>query len=379
VPATRSRIEETLRVAKASCQSIDDLMQSVGISARFDEQLAHLNLGPISEYYHHILQDWAWGDDTVQQRLEPILASVQPSEAPVLLALGAGAGRLSWELHKTWGAQYTLATDINPLLLAASHRLIVRKEAFDFCELNSFPQIGKNASAIYTLKADSSAEHPGWMALAADVWRMPLQPNSVDIILTAWFIDVHGGDNRELIGLIHHWLKPGGVWVNSGPLLYPKAMPIERKYNREELLELINLAGFELTHQALNEHQHLNSPINVRRQTEQVWTFCARKPAAAHTTTNTSTTNTSATNTTATNTTAPSDLPPAWLVFHHLPIPQIFTPPSESHPLIDQILAHVDGQHSINSLSAQIATQVPEGLDPLATVVEVLGALLDLP
>ena len=97
------------------------------------------------------------------------------------------------------------------------------------------------------------------------------------------------------------------------------------------------------------------SPINVRTQTEQVWTFSARKAAAP----------------------PPSDkrLPPAWLLFHHLPVPQCFMPPAESHPLIDQLLAHLDGQRSIEALAAATARHFPDGLDPQATIVDILGEL----
>lgn len=365
VPATRKRIEEACTIAQLSRQSVDELMQDVGITARFDEQFVHLKLGAISEYYHHILQDWAWGDVAVNQRLEPILRLYHPETPGSLMALGAGAGRLSWELHKIWDAQLTLATDINPLLLAASQRLIVEQKAFAFYELNSFPQIEKARSACYTLSPpqDTHNKRAHWHAMAADVWHMPIKANSLDIIVTAWFIDVHGGDNRTLISLIQRWLKPGGVWINSGPLLYPKNSPLECKYDRDELMELIRLAGLEFAEQTLSEHGHLMSPINVRKQSEQVWTFLARKPSADHVKTE--------------NFNA-FRLPPPWIIFHDLPVPNEFTRPADSHPLIDQILAFVDGKHSIDSICAATADLFPEGLEPRSTLVEILGELFNL-
>ncbi len=357
VPTTYQRLQECLQIAEQSLASIEDLMAEVGLSPEFDEQFSHLSLGAISEYYHHILQDWAWGDEAINQRLAPILALDLPGNPGTVLALGAGAGRLSWELHRRWGARLSLACDINPLLLAASHKLIVKQEPFSFYELNSFPQINQARSGAYALTPPpgSAAERASWHALAADVWHMPIKPNSLDLVLTAWFIDVHGGDNRTLIGLIERWLKPGGVWVNSGPLLYPKATPLECKYDREELLELMQIAGLSCEQERLDEQGHLMSPINVRRQTEQVWTFAARKPLVAPV--------------------SPQDLPPAWLLFHHLAVPRFFHAPAESHPLIDQILAQVDGERSIEAIAALTASQFPEGLDPRATIVEILGEL----
>jgi SAM-dependent methyltransferase len=359
VPSTYLRIQESLSIAQASNQSINELMHDAGISAQHDEQFAHLNLGPISEYYHHILQDWAWESDVIEQRLTPILAAFNPTEVGAVLVLGAGAGRLSWELHKTWGAQITLATDINPLLLAVSHKLIKQREPFNFYELNSFPQIHLPLCANYliTPTPDLEDKQQNWFAMAADVWHMPIKPNSLDVILTAWFIDVHGGDNRVLISHIQQWLKPGGVWINSGPLLYPKAAPLEFKYGRDDLLELIELAGLELISEQINDHPHLKSPINARQQTEQVWTFCVCKSAELNPRSNPS-------------------LPPAWLIYHHLPVPKISTPPQQSHPLIDRIIALADGAHSIDLICALTAPFTPEGLDPKTMVVEVLNELL---
>jgi hypothetical protein len=357
LPGTRQRIEESIAIARESLASIESLLAEVGITPVERAEFTDLNLGPISEYYHHILQDWAWDDGVIQQRAAAILSLFKPEKSGNVLALGAGAGRLSWELHQHWNAEMTIACDINPLLLATGHKLIVKQEGFDFYELNSFPQIGKARSARYRLPppAAQTDRAGSWHALAADVWRMPIKPNSMDLLLTAWFIDVHGGDNRDLIGLIHRWLKPGGRWINSGPLLYPKNTPIECKYEREELLALMAIAGFSCEQERLDQQHHLMSPINVRQQTEQVWTFCAQKtqasaPAAGH--------------------------PPAWLLFHDLPVPRLATLPSPSHPLVDKIIAMVDGERSIAVIAAQTASLFPAGLDPVATIVEILGELI---
>jgi hypothetical protein len=358
VPATRQRAQESLEVARASNLAINQLLGDAGLQPKFDEQFVQVALGQISEYYHHVLQDWAWPEGIIQQRLQQVLnlGSVPPSAN--VLALGAGAGRLSWELHQHWNAHLTLATDINPLLLAAGHKLIVQQQGFEFYELNSFPQIGRDLSRAYTLSppSDPANKRASWFAMAADVWRMPLKPGGFDVILTAWFIDVHGGDNRDLIALIHQWLKPGGLWINSGPLLYPKHTPFDCKYGREELLQLMQVAGFKLENEQLAEHRHLDSPINVRSQTEQVWSFSARAVAPSA---------------------DPShSLPQPWLVFHHLPVTQRFQRPEESHPLIDAIIGQVDGKTSVQEICAKVAGHVPEGLDVRETVVAILGELL---
>lgn len=365
MPGTRARAEETLQIAKLSNAAINDLFDGVGLSEHLNPQFAQVKAGPISEYYHHILQDWAWENECIPQRLRTITSLVSDVPKGPMLVLGAGAGRLSWELHQLWGVECTLATDINPLLLIASHRLIAQQTSFNFYELANFPQCEKALSAAYEVKPplDCAGKRHNWYAIAADVWHMPIQPASMQIIVTSWFLDVHGGDNRDLIGLIIRWLKPGGIWINSGPLLYPKNTPLEFKYGRDELVQLLSLAGLVLENESLSEHEHLNSPLNVRSQSEQVWTFCARKPLD--------------------NSAFESPIsgqnqfmPPSWLVFHYLPVPAIFTLPDANHPLINRVFACVDGVNSIDAICTLTAAEFPEGLDPRATLVEIFGELI---
>lgn len=356
--STRQRLEEAYEIAEASNQALIGLLREAGIEPQLQPELQNAQLGSLSEYYHHILQDWAWNPEIAGQRLQQVLDAAGILEAEHLLVLGSGAGRLSWDLHNRWNAKATLATDINPILLLASHKLIRLQESFPFYELNNFPQIERQNSAGYDLQPtqDLGDRRNSWHAMAADVWAMPIKPGSMDVIVTSWFIDVHGGDNRDLMGLILQWLKPGGVWVNNGPLLYPKHLPIDYKYDREELVELINLAGFDIGNESVDEQIHMDSPINVRTQTEQVWTFRAQKRCSEKTLDNN---------------------PPAWLMLHHLPVPVLRSPLQQTHPLIDTILSATDGIKSINQLSSLLAPQLPADVNARGAIIALLGEIAE--
>lgn len=368
LPATRERAENAYDMAQASSQIIQRLLAEAGLEAQFHPHLAQASLGSLSEYYHHILQDWAWDNQLIMNRVAHALSVCDLSAVPSMLVLGAGAGRLSWELHQAFNVGITIASDINPLLLTVANKLIRHQQAFDFIELNSFPQIGKDISQKYLLQPPSStaAKRENWFAMAADVWHMPIKPQSLDLIVTSWFIDVHGGDNRDLLPRIKHWLKPGGIWLNSGPLLYPRTTAFEQKYGREELIALMTMAGLRINHERLDEQIHLHSPINVRSQTEQVWSFSATALSSEE---------------------ADLEYPqtssvdihqtPPWLILHHLPIPKIFSPPKESHPLIELVLSQVDGNRGIDQICVNVAASMPQGIDIKGAVTALFGELLE--
>ena len=102
-----------------------------------------------TEYYHHILRDWAW--DAVPSRhfkthvndanLQRVL-NVWPNPTPgKMLFLGAGAGRLSWDLHRVLKPEFTIAADINPFLLSCAHSLIKARESITLPELYTYPKL----------------------------------------------------------------------------------------------------------------------------------------------------------------------------------------------------------------------------------------------
>ena len=71
--------------------------------------------------------------------------------------------------------------------------------------------------------------------------------SSQDCVVTSFFIDC-AHNVVEFIELIHRILKPGGKWINFGPLLYhfaeiPRESSIEPSY--DIVRSIIEKTGFE--------------------------------------------------------------------------------------------------------------------------------------
>ncbi len=362
---TRQRLTETFNATEINLKSILSLLQESGIEANISEELSGGNPGDLSEYFDLILRDWAW--DTVDSpsaensaainRLMSLIDTL-PSKPKRVLVIGAGAGRLSWDLHSRLNPEYTIALDSNPLLLIVADQLIRQQKTLSFGEFKLFPQINLPTSQLRTVEPPADPENlrARWFGLCTDVWQLPLKFESFDLIVTPWFIDVNGGDVRDLIGIISQTLESGGHWLNSGPLLFTRHLPLQIKYSAAEIKEFIALSGFTLTAEKIEKSGYLLSPLEVRHREEQLWTFSACKNPL-------------------TSTPAIAGITEAWLVMHHLPIPSAEYSSKDEHPLIDLILSHVDGKRSINDICNDVIAYIPEGIDVRDVVVTLFGQI----
>lgn len=364
--ATRARLEGIFRSCELSQVNTFKLLEEYGITPLVNEQVNQMNIGDLSEYYDLVLRDWAW-DTTANPSAENQIAlnrvlsqinslDIKPKK---ILVLGAGAGRLSWDIHTTLKPELTVALDSHPFMLSISNWLIRQQQPIALGEFKIFPQIELPSGKIHTLTPPADPENlrERWFGLGGNIWNMPVLPESFDMVISPWLVDVTGGDVRDLIGIISQVLCPGGHWINTGPLLFTRHIPVQIKYNAPEIKEFLTLSGFDLAAEDVQVSNHLVSPIEARGRTEQIWTFTAHKSATA-------------------TERKVDGVAAAWLVMHHLPVPTLNYSTKDKHPLIGTILALVDGIRSINDICTAIADRIPEGIAVKDAVVTLLGQSL---
>lgn len=365
--STRQRLVEIYNSSKQNTEAIISLMQQYDIEAPDDQQPGQFNAGDLSEYFDLVLRDWAW-DDLQTSDSENFLSCKRvldvieklPIKPKRILVLGAGAGRLSWDIHCRIKPEYSVALDSNPLLLAVANTLTHGRQSLVFSEFKNFPQINFPVSRTWTLLPPPDLENARatWFPLAANAWQLPFSSESFDLIITPWFIDVNGGDVRDLIGIIKDKLTPNGYWINSGPLLFTRHLPVQLKYTEAEIKEFIALSGFTICAEKLENTGYLLSPMEARFRQEQIWTFCAQKQSQVQTAFDN------------------QKFPPHWLVMHHLPIPSGHYPITNPHPLIEAIVSLVDGVRSIDEICFLVAAHIPEGVAVKDVVVTIFGQIL---
>lgn len=355
-PRGRARIQHMQQANRQIIEDVKNLMDSAGLEAQIAPEFANYDASRMLQYFELLLRDWAW-DEAVpaeenenHRELQRVRQAVENAPAPLghTLIIGAGAGRLSWDIHCELNPSSTLALDTNPVLISAAHRLVAHQNPWLLTEVHPNPQTDYEPVRRWTLAAKSNAERlPNWFALAANAWSPPIKSGSVDTVITPWFIDVNGKEIRILIAQVQKLLKPGGLWINTGPLLYGTDISPMRRYTTEEIRELAELAGFEFCYENVEISPYLKTPLSAQLRTEQVWTFVARAPQP--------------------NQPPPKSDPPAWILLPHLPIPALNIPPPED-PTLQHLLSLVDGQRSINDIANLIAPNLEKDQNPLHLV-----------
>ncbi len=223
---------------------------------------------------HLLHRDWGWSDSPENGAA---LAFVERSiTAPLgsALVFGAGACRLAYDLHQRH-ATTTIALDNDPFLLAIAKR-VISGESIEFIESWANTIDLESMRAPGCLRAPA-AVRGGFDVVISDALEPSLRSGAFDSIVTPWFIDVGPSDLRVLIAVMHGLLRPGGQWINFGPLSYPPTRHPACRYMLGEILDFTNRVGFVVgpVHDA--ELVYSYAPLAHRGQLERCITFAARK------------------------------------------------------------------------------------------------------
>jgi SAM-dependent methyltransferase/uncharacterized protein YbaR (Trm112 family) len=224
-------------------------------------------------YYPNLHRDWCWGESENTALHQIVAAALGPTRARVLV-LGAGAGRLAYDLHQLGASTLTVALDINPLLLLAAER-ITRGQEVALHEFPIAPRTAADAAIPRRLVAPAPAR-PGLEFVFADAWQAPFRPQSFDAVITPWLLDIVEEDPTVAAAAVNRLLVPGGRWVNAGSLAFPWRQPA-RRLAPDELLEVVADAGFATVASGDTQIPYMCSPASRHARREQLFWFGAEK------------------------------------------------------------------------------------------------------
>ncbi len=231
----------------------------------------------IDTYHPNIHRDWCWGDEENQASLDLVRAAL-PEAPQNILVLGAGAGRLTFDLHQAFPNTQTLALDINPLLVFIAATLAAGQPV----ALHEFPLAPKTAVDVAPprkLQNDTPAR-PGLHWVLGDAMRPPFHAGAFDAVVTPWLVDVVDQDLTATAAQVNRLLAPHGRWVIFGSLAFGSPEHAQR-YSVEESLEVIADAGFERPDVTEATIPYLCSPASRHGRREQIVTISATKEKEA--------------------------------------------------------------------------------------------------
>jgi hypothetical protein len=180
-------------------------------------------------------------------------------------------------VHQRFATDRTFALDVNPLPLLVVQELLQGGEAV----LPEFP-VGPHSDEGFVqdqrLRGPGQLR-PGFKLIFADAFSPPFAPGSLDTLLTPWFIDAVEPELPYTLAALSRVLKPGGYWVNFGPLRFDGR--IASRYMLEDVRELAEQAGFERPVPIAADVSYFDAPHSGSRRIETVFAFAVRKLKSA--------------------------------------------------------------------------------------------------
>lgn len=308
----RSQLGLLLERGQATLTRLQEASRGEGVAASTQERLVKLGeavqaqvndvglvLGPalggavapgsvglprgVVEYIAYLYRDWGWptvGYAENERALGELKALNQGRALGRTLVLGAGACGLAYDLHRSCAATETVLVDIDPFLLVIAER-VVRGERVHLTEASLKVMDVDDVSRGWWLQAPQGPlPESSFQFLFADGVEPPFADGCFDSVVTPWFIDQVPRDLPAFFARLAQLLKPGGRWLNQGPLIYPEQIPFAQRYSRQELFELAANAGFVVDRWSVASMPYLVSPLSGHGKVEAVLSFAATRAAA---------------------------------------------------------------------------------------------------
>jgi hypothetical protein len=278
-PATRARLEALERAMRDHGERLRALLAPLELeqeSASYETYLALRTRPPsdqgLTTYYANVHRDWCWGDAENDASFDALAAALRDAPPGRALVLGAGAGRLAYDLHMRTASAVTIALDFNPLLSIVADS-VARGRTI---ELYEFPIAPRGDAAVLRTLAAPSPARPGLVFLLADAHRPPFRRGAFDTVVTPWLIDILPERFDLTCARVNSLLADGGRWLNFGSLSFHDADPTAR-YGLDECRAALEENGFDDLRVDEREIPYLSSPASRHARRERVVSWSARK------------------------------------------------------------------------------------------------------
>ena len=281
-PLTTRRLERYKNAVDYHRRSLQKLMQPLDVQSmggNYETYLAMRTRLPVDQglntYYANVHRDWSWGDEENEASMKQIRAVLHDNaELGNVLVLGAGAGRLAYDIHMQFECSNTVALDFNPMLMLVA-KSVTGGESLKMHEFPIAPKSLEDDAVLRTLSAPGPVRD-GFHLVLGDALRVPFAAASFDTVVTPWLIDIITEDLPVLAARINSLLKENGRWVNFGSLAF--ASPQRAlQYSPEETKGIVAECGFSDPYVSEASIPYMCSPASRHGRQERVFTFSAYK------------------------------------------------------------------------------------------------------
>ena len=279
---TRRRLERRARALDEHRRKLQNLLRPLDVEALTGSHESYLALRTrlpadqgLNTYYANVHRDWCWGGEENEASIRQIEAAVgDGAELGDVLVVGAGAGRLAYDLHMRFGNARTVAFDFNPMLLLVA-KAVAAGEKLKLHEFPIAPRSLENDVVLRTLEAPEPVR-AGFVPVLGNALRPPFAAGAFDTIVTPWVIDIVSDDLASFAARLNRLLKADGRWVNFGSLAFSGAQHAGH-YSPEEVKAIVAENGFSDPYVVEATIPYMCSPASRHGRRERVFSFSAYK------------------------------------------------------------------------------------------------------
>ena len=278
----KRRVERYKKCVGSHRRKLQKLLRPIDVQSLQGNYESYLSLRTrlpsdqgLNTYYSNIHRDWSWGDEENKASLNEVRAVLHDhAELGNVLVLGAGAGRLAYDIHTSMECESTVALDFNPLLMLVA-KAITQGGQVNLYEFPIAPLALEDDAVLRKLSAPEPAGE-NFHLLLGDALRAPFPERSFDTVVTPWLIDIIAEDLPVFAARINRQLKKGGRWVNFGSLAFSNPGRAKR-YSPEEVKAIVGESGFSDPYVSQATIPYMCSPASRHGRRERVFTFSAFK------------------------------------------------------------------------------------------------------
>jgi len=279
---TRRRLVRHAKALDEHRRKLQKLLRPLDVQSLAGSYETHLALRTrlpadqgLNTYYANVHRDWAWGEEENGASIRQIEAVVSgAAELGDVLVVGAGAGRLAYDLHMQFRCTRTVAFDFNPMLLLVA-KAVVQGEKLRLHEFPIAPRSLQDDAVLRTLVAPQRVR-AGFELVLGDALRPPFAAGAFDTIVTPWLIDIVNDDLAAFAARLNRLLKTDGRWINFGSLAF-SGPQYAGHYSPEECKAIVAESGFSDPCVVEATIPYMCSPASRHGRRERVFTFAAYK------------------------------------------------------------------------------------------------------
>jgi len=242
---------------------------------------------PVDNGMSGFYRDWAWLPDT-EQEIATTMGWLSDqidrfaSDLDVAAVPGAGGGRIACEIAANCESCYALDDSFH--LVCNFYDLLEGDVTVHQVNMQRNVIKSEEMAVEYRLSLDppgghrirSILESGKFSYFVSDALDVPLKDESVWAIICVYFIDI--APIKGLLSEVKRLLKPGGLFLNFGPLRYGYASKdINDMLSGEELLSLFEESGFDILAHETVANTQFTDPVTLTQLVSRNFAFAARK------------------------------------------------------------------------------------------------------